>query len=151
MKLTGQAPSPTVDLLQGNDAGAGYTPRNMLVAVLFFVAYVGLDWVSNIDAFHHFHISPWSPAPALGFLYLLGRGPGGPFVLYLALAAGDFLVRGLFAHVAEILFLNLTLTLCYLCMTELLRRYTADGGMFVDVSSLTKWIAIVTVGSVSRR
>jgi len=136
MKLTGSPHSSTIN-----------PPRQILVAVLFGLAYVGLDWISYIDAFHHHNISPWSPAPALGILYLLNRGPGGSVTLYLALMAGDLLVRGLLDVAAELLFLNLILTLCYVGMAELLRRYTADGGMFVDLRSLTKWIAIVIIGS----
>lgn len=121
--------------------------QRILFAVLFGCAFIGLDWLSNVGSFHRFSVSPWSPAPALGILYLLNRGPGGPLALFFALSTGDLLLRGQISFAAEVLFLNVVLTLCYASMAELLRRYTAEGGMFVDLRSMTKWLAIVITGS----
>jgi two-component system sensor kinase FixL len=147
MKLTGHHQPSWPCLQRGTDQNAGCTHRHIFLAVLFGLAYVSLDWISYIDAFQHFNISAWSPAPALGILFLLGRGPGGPVTLYLALVAADLLVRGQMNVAPAMLILNLILTMCYVGMTELLRRYAGDGGMFVELRSLTKWIAIVIIGS----
>jgi len=117
------------------------------MAALFCAAYVALDWASYIDALHQLNITPWNPAPALGILFLLRRGAGGGASLFVALATSDLLVRQLPSAIALTLFLNGILTLGYVVMATMLRRHVAEGGMFVDRTSLVIWSAIIFLGS----
>jgi len=118
-------------------------------AALFCAAYIALDWASYIDALHQLNITPWNPAPALGILFLLRRGAGGGFSLFTALATSDLLVRQLPSAIALTLFLDGLLTLGYVVMATTLRRHVAEGGMFVDRTSLVKWSAIIFLGSLA--
>lgn len=117
------------------------------MTALFCAAYVALDWASYIDALHQLNITPWNPAPALGILFLLRRGAGGGVSLFVALATSDLLVRQLPSAIALTLFLNGILTLGYVAMATMLRRHVAEGGMFVDRTSLVIWSAIIFLGS----
>lgn len=116
-------------------------------AALFCAAYVALDWASYIDALHQLNITPWNPAPALGILFLLRRGAGGGATLFAALATSDLLVRQLPSAITSALFLNGLLTLGYVAMAAMLRRHVAEGGMFVDRTSLVNWSTIIFAGS----
>lgn len=118
-------------------------------AALFCAAYIGLDWASYFDALHQLNITPWNPAPALGILFLLRRGAGGGLTLFAALATSDLLVRQLPSAIALTFFLDGLLSLGYVAMAATLRRHVAEGGMFVDRTSLVKWSAIIFLGSLA--
>ena len=118
-------------------------------AALFCAAYIALDWASYIDALHQLNITPWNPAPALGILFLLRRGAGGGTTLFAALATSDLLVRQLPSAIALTLFLNGLLSLGYVAMAATLRRHVAEGGMFVDRTSLVRWSTIIFLGSLA--
>lgn len=126
-------------------AARGFAP--WLHALAFGMAYLLLDWVSYIDPLHHLNITPWNPAPALGLLYLLRRGAGGPLTVLAVIVATDLIVRDLGAPLWQILLLDALLAAGYTLMALLLQRHTPDQGMFADRPSLGRWTAIVVLGA----
>lgn len=113
----------------------------------FCVAYIALDWMSFIDAFHRLNITPWSPAPALGILFLLRGRPARAAFLLAVLVASDLIVRGSIAPLATTVALDALLSACYLGMALLLKRFAAEDGMFADRVSLAQWSCIIVLGS----
>lgn len=62
-------------------------------ALLLVGGYVALDWASHIHRLHGLDVTPWSPAPALGLLFLARfRGRVAP-LLALAIFISDAWVR----------------------------------------------------------
>ena len=137
----------TPNAARSADTPGPHTGWGWLPAAAFCAAYVLLDWASYIDPLHHLNITPWNPAPALGLLYLLRRGPGGPLVLFLAIVATDLVVRDLAASLPLILMLGALLAVGYSAIAVTMRRYVPDSGMFADRSGLAKWTAIVVFGA----
>src|SRR5579864_4539086 len=45
-----------------------------IVGVSYVVAYVALDWVSFIEPYAHFDITPWNPDTGLSFILILVFG-----------------------------------------------------------------------------
>lgn len=118
-----------------------------LGAATFCAVYVLFDWASYIDPLHHFNITPWNPAPALGILYLLRRNAGGALTLFIAILATDLIVRDLDTSVMELLFLDALLAVGYTAMAMLMQRHLPDGGMFANRTDLGKWSLIVVFGA----
>mgnify|MGYP000547070936 CR=1 FL=1 len=58
--------------------------NTLLLNIGFIVLYVALDVASFIHPLHGLNITPWNPAPALGLVFLLRRGPGARPVLVAA-------------------------------------------------------------------
>jgi len=115
----------------------------------FCIAYIALDWMSFIDALHRLNITPWSPAPALGILFLLRGGPGRAAYLLVVLVASDLIVRNPSSPPAITIVLNGLLAACYLGMAQLLKRFTTEEGMFSDRVGLAKWSSIIVLGSLA--
>jgi two-component system sensor kinase FixL len=65
------------------------------VAVAYLVAHLFLDWVSFIHELPPLNITPWNPPAGLIMGTLIAFGPRMVPVVWLALTAGDGLVRGL--------------------------------------------------------
>lgn len=42
--------------------------------IVFVAGYVALDWASYLHPLHGLNITPWNPAPALGFVFWLRYG-----------------------------------------------------------------------------
>ncbi len=68
---------------------------HLAIGLSFLALYVVLDWLSYVDPFGAFGITPWNPQTGLSFALILLFGYR--FVLWppAALFAGDFLVRDL--------------------------------------------------------
>jgi signal transduction histidine kinase len=45
-----------------------------VVGVIYIAAYVALDWVSFIEPYEHFNITPWNPNTGLSFILILVFG-----------------------------------------------------------------------------
>lgn len=115
----------------------------------FCIAYIALDWMSFIDALHRLNITPWSPAPALGILFLLRGGPARAAYLLAVLVTSDLIVRNPSSPLAITVALNGLLAACYLGMAQLLKRFAAEEGMFSDRVGLAKWSSIIVLGSLA--
>jgi two-component system sensor kinase FixL len=61
--------------------------------LLLFLGYLALDWASHVHPLHGLAITPWSPAPALGLLFLVRYGGRAVPPLALAILAADAWVR----------------------------------------------------------
>jgi two-component system sensor kinase FixL len=64
-------------------------------ALLLVGGYLALDWASHIHPLHGLDVTPWSPAPALGLLFLVRYGGQAAAPLALAILVADAWVREL--------------------------------------------------------
>lgn len=115
--------------------------------VVLLVGYVALDWVSYLHALHGLNITPWSPAPALGLVFLLRFGRNAVPPLALAILMADAWVRDLPASLPVSMGLAALLTLGYWAIGEALRRRLVRGGIFGDRRGLMEWTGIVAAGT----
>lgn len=116
-------------------------------AALFPLGYVALDWLSHIHSAHGLKITPWSPAPALGLLFLMRyRGSAVP-PLALTIVAAEAWVRDLPLPLSLTAGLGLQLALGYWAMAELLRRRLRGKGMAIDRRGLVEWVVTIVIGT----
>ncbi|MBM3546245.1 MAG: two-component sensor histidine kinase [Alphaproteobacteria bacterium] len=66
-----------------------------VVGLAFLVGYVALDWMTFIEPFLPFGITPWNPPPGLGFVLILLFGQRFLPLLFLAPLLADLVLRGL--------------------------------------------------------
>lgn len=118
--------------------------RDVLVLL---AGYVVLDWASYIHPLYGLNITPWSPAPALGLVFLLRFGRNAALPLALAILIADAWVRQLPASLPASIGLAALLTLGYWAVAEGLRRRLAGGGIFGDRRGLLEWAGIVAAGT----
>lgn len=115
----------------------------------FIAAYVALDWASYLHPLHGLNITLWNPAPALGLVLWMRIGWLTALPWFLAMVAGEFVIRGLPAPLLTTLGLSAALTAGYGTIGEVLRRRIGDGEAFANRQHLIAWIAIVVVGSLA--
>ena len=66
-----------------------------LIGVVYLIGYIALDWVSFIDPFAPFGITPWNPPPGLSFVLVLLFGQRALPLLFVAPVLADLMVRHL--------------------------------------------------------
>jgi two-component system, LuxR family, sensor kinase FixL len=66
-----------------------------VIGIAYLLGYVALDWVSFIDPFATFGITPWNPPPGLSFVLLVLFGQRYLPLLFIAPVLADLLVRQL--------------------------------------------------------
>ncbi len=115
--------------------------------LMLVLGYVALDWASYIHPLHGLNITPWSPAPAVGLLFLLRYGRNAALPLAIAILAADALVRDLPALRLISLGLSSLLTVGYWGIAEALRHRLASASVFNDRQGLFEWAGIVVVGT----
>jgi len=116
-------------------------------ALLLVGGYVTLDWASHIHRLHGFDVTPWSPAPALGLLFLVRHGGRAAPLLALAIFAADVWVRGVPLPWPLAGTLALQLTAGYWLIAAALRRRIGRKGMFIDRRGLIEWVTIIVIGT----
>lgn len=116
-------------------------------ALLLVLGYVAFDWVSHVHPLHGVNVTPWSPAPALGLLFLMRYGGAAVAPLALATVLADVAVRELRLPLALNAGLALQLALGYWAMAGVLRRYLGGKAVFADRRSLIRWVAVTIIGS----
>ncbi|MFS2004697.1 ATP-binding protein [Duganella sp. CT11-25] len=123
------------------------SPLRHLVFPAFVALYLLFDWATYIDPLYGLNITPWNPDPALGLVFWLRYGwrAAGPW--FVALCAGEILVRGMPAGLGLTLLLSLWLTVGYGLTGAALRRKFGGGGVFDNRSRLFQWVAIVAAGT----
>jgi signal transduction histidine kinase len=123
------------------------SPLRPLVFPAFIALYLLFDWATYIDPLYGLNITPWNPDPALGLVFWLRYGwrAAGPW--FVALCAGEMLVRGMPAGLGVTLLLSLWLTVGYGLTGAALRRKFGGGGVFDNRSRLFQWVAIVAAGT----
>lgn len=115
--------------------------------VLLLAGYVALDWASFLHPLHGLNITPWSPAPALGLVFLLRFGSNAALPLALAILVADATVRQLPLSLPLSITLAGMLTLGYWAIAGALRRRLAGGGIFGERRGLIEWAGIVIIGT----
>ncbi len=115
--------------------------------LILLVGYVVLDWASYFHPLHGLNITPWSPAPALGLVFMLRFGRNAALPLALTIVIADAWVRDLPAPLPISIGLSALLTLGYWAIAETLRHRLTRGGIFGDRRELLEWAGIVAVGT----
>lgn len=109
--------------------------------------YVLLDWATYIDPLYGLNITPWNPDPALGLVYWLYFGRRAALPWFLALVAGEVLVRGMVAGPLFTVLGAAALTLGYGVLGEGLRRNFSTRVLIDSRSRLTLWLTVVAAGT----
>lgn len=115
--------------------------------LLLLLGYVVLDWVSYIHPLYGLNITPWSPAAALGLVYVLRFGPRAALALGVAILIADAWVRHLPAALLLWVGLSALLTGGYWAIAAVLRRRLAGTALFADLRGLIEWVAVVALGT----
>ena len=116
--------------------------------VLLLVAgYVVLDWASYIHASHGVNITPWSPAAALGLVFVMRFGPLAGIVLFIAIVLAEGVIRDLPMEMTLHLSLALVLALGYTGIGEIMRRRFDPSLIFADRNQLIAWVLVVVLGT----
>jgi two-component system sensor kinase FixL len=119
----------------------------LLPAAGFLVAYLLFDWVSYVEPLLGLNITPWNPDTALGLVFWLAYGRRAALPWFLALVAGDVLVRGMPAGLAGTLLTAAWLTVGYGLLGEALRRALGGAAIFSSRASFYRWLLIVAAGT----
>lgn len=116
--------------------------------IILVVGYIALDWVSYFHPLHGLNITPWSPAPAFGLIYLLRFGRKAVLPIVFAIFIADVVIRGMPATLPWSIALSTLLAVDYWLIAEVLRRrMPGGGGIFYDRQRLMEWAAIITIGT----
>jgi two-component system sensor kinase FixL len=126
--------------------------RPFLSRYLPYPAFVGLyllfDWATYIDPMYGLNITPWNPDPALGLVFWLIHGRKAALPWFIALLAGEVLVRGMPAGLPLTLLCSAWLVLGYGSIGAVLRRSFSSSDIFDNRRRLSAWVAIVLLGTV---
>lgn len=112
----------------------------------FPALYLLLDWTTYIDPLYGLNITPWNPDTALGLVYWLHFGRRAALPWFIALLAGEVLVRGMSAGPLFTVLGAVVLTLGYGVLGEGLRRNFSTRVLIDNRSRLTLWLAVVAAG-----
>ncbi|MES2261590.1 MAG: ATP-binding protein [Pseudomonadota bacterium] len=118
-----------------------------LSAPAFIALYLAFDWLTYIDPLYGLNITPWNPDPALGLVYWLRYGKRAAFPWFVALLAGEVLVRGMPAGPTVTLLGALSLTMGYGLIGEVLRRNFSSSDIFDNRGRLFHWLTVVVAGT----
>jgi hypothetical protein len=93
------------------------------------------------------NITPWNPDPALGLVFWLIHGRKAALPWFIALLAGEVLVRGMPAGLPLTLLCSAWLVLGYGGIGAALRRSFSSSDIFDNRRRLSSWLAIVLFGT----
>jgi len=122
-------------------------PLGWRAALLLFLGYLALDWISQSHPLHGLAITPWSPAPALGLLCLVRYGGRAAPLLALAILAADGWLRDLSLPWQLGAGLAIQLAAGDWAIAEVMRRRLNRKGVFADRRGLITWVSIVVIGT----
>lgn len=118
-----------------------------------YAAFVGLyllfDWSTYINPLYGLNITPWNPDPALGLVFWLRHGKKAALPWFVALLAGEILVRGMPGGLVNALLGSACLTLGYGLIGAALRRSFSSGDIFDNRDRLFTWGGIVVLGTLA--
>ena len=115
--------------------------------VLLIAGYIVLDWASYIHASHGVNITPWSPAAALGLVFVMRFGALSCIVLFFAIVLAETVIRDLPTDITLRLTLALVLALGYTAIGEIMRRRFDPSLIFSDRTQLLHWMVVVIIGT----
>lgn len=121
----------------------------LLPAAGFILVYLLFDWLSYVEPLHGLNITPWNPDTALGLVFWLVIGPRAALPWFLALVAGDVLVRGMPGGPLGTVLTAGWLTCAYGLLGETLRRVLAGASIFTSRRSFYQWLALVAAGTMA--
>lgn len=115
----------------------------------FITAYIALDWTSYLHPLHGLNITLWNPAAALGLVLWLRFGRLMAIPWFMALMAGEFIIRGMPGTILMTAVVSMVLTAGYGAIGEILRKRLCDSEIFGDRKHLTAWLSIVAIGTLA--
>jgi signal transduction histidine kinase len=124
----------------------------LLIGVVYLGGYVALDWISFIDPFAPFGITPWNPPPGLSFVLVVLFGQRALPLLFVAPILADLMVRQLpFTWPMELLIAALNGGGYALGLRFLLRPSTRFNPMLASMRDLTMllFVAAASAGAVA--
>ena len=121
-------------------------PRDWLLAAVFVVLYVMLDWASFMDPLFALNITPWNPDPAVGLVLWLCFGRRVALPWFLALVIAECVVRHAPAGYLLTVLLAAQLTLGYGLTGDVLHRIFSRGNLVNSRERLFSWLAVIVTG-----
>jgi signal transduction histidine kinase len=113
----------------------------------FVGLYLLFDWLSYVEPLFGLNITPWNPDPAVGLLFWMRYGKRAALPWFIALTAGEVLVRGMPAGPMITLIGAAWLTIGYGLIGEALRRQFGGTELFGTRHNLFRWLATIAIGS----
>jgi signal transduction histidine kinase len=89
------------------------TKWQWLVGLAYVISYVALDWISYVQPFGQFAITPWNPQTGLSFSLILLLGKHFLPLLFIAPFLADLVVRDLPAPLPVVVLLSLVIGTAY--------------------------------------
>jgi two-component system sensor kinase FixL len=115
--------------------------------LLLLAGYVALDWASYIHPLHGLNITPWSPAPALGLVFLLRFDARVVLPMAVAIVLAETMVRGLPVALPMTFVAAGLITSCYWLIARTLQRLLPGDSILADRRSLLLWSVVVLGGT----
>ena len=119
----------------------------LLPAAGFLSAYLLFDWVTYVEPLLGLNITPWNPDTALGLVFWLVYGRRAALPWFVALMAGDVLVRGMPGGPLGTVLTAGWLTCGYALLGETLRRALGGEAIFSSRANFYRWLLIVGIGT----
>jgi signal transduction histidine kinase len=117
-----------------------------LLALAYLVAFLVLDWASYIRPLHGLNITPWNPQPALAIALLIWSRRW-IWLVWAALVAAEFVVRGVPVNWLAALTATVALSLTYAAVAEALAQRMDLFHPFATLKDLVWFAAIAISGS----
>jgi signal transduction histidine kinase len=109
-------------LLTGHPLRAPTGWRRLVLAAVYIVLFLLLDWASTIHPFLGYNITPWSPPPGLSLALLFVFGIRYAPLLLVAGMAADIVLRGSTVPLHISLLTNLATAVVYTAIVWILQR-----------------------------
>lgn len=121
--------------------------RATLLGASFAACYILLDRLSYIHPLEQYGITPWNPQPALAVALLLLGGQSWLGVVFAAVVAAEWIVRGAPAGLAATLVLGAVLTLSYAAIARALSSLFPIDPALGSRRDTIRLVAVVTIGT----
>lgn len=115
-----------------------------LLALAYVAAFLVLDWASYIRPLHGLNITPWNPQPALAIALLIWSRRW-IWLVWAALVAAEFVVRGVPANWPAALTATVALSLTYAAVAQALAQRMDLFHPFATLKDLL-WFATIAIG-----
>lgn len=137
--------SPSTDWIESTRSVIAKRKLRWIDALVLVAGYLALEWVSFFHPLHGLNITPWSPAPALGLVFILRFGVKVVPLIALAIFLSDVWSRNLPVPLSFLL--GVLLAAGYAAIGEVLRRRLQSDEIFSTREAFLTWALIVAVGT----
>lgn len=134
-------------LLPAGGLTSAFQLKSTLQIFGFVVLYIALDAASFIHPLHGLNITPWSPAPALGMVFMVRRGRASWLPMFGTVLLSELVVRGVPLSWWSSLLSASILAGGYIALGAYLGRRIDSSGLLDDRASLLAWILPVALGT----